>query len=433
MSATSEANRLYWLTVNGARSIWGDRLPDAIHARIEHELATIVAARDAVTAYLVVHNMVKQLRKSGIAVGLGRGRCVSSIVAYALGITGIDPLRHGLLMESFVSANRLSPPVFYLNVGIGGRRKAIDYLQGQYGTDGVAMPASLNEGRMAHATDILVMDKEAKRCISCKWNDALKCAVAQQGTKEAEARGALVINIEESAAITHVQDRLVALGKATSDLGKIPLDDPAAIALFANGETKGFPLFDSDNMKNWLSELKPRRFSDIVTAFAIYDITRESTMPPHFSVAAQSIGATFIARRNDKSLAACRHPIMENALAETNGLVVYQEQIMHLAHDLAGFTFHEAGRLPLALGKRILDAMIEMKKWFVVGCLTNKKFRVGKWADAGTARAAAESIWQELESAAPWAYSKAHAVSRALLAYQCAYLNLATDFLTQRR
>ena len=422
MSATSEANRLYWLTFNGARSIWGDRLPDAIYTRTEHELATIVAARDAVTAYLVVHDLVKHLRNNGVAIGPGRGRCVSSLAAYALGITGVDPVRHGLLIESFVSANRLSPPVFYLNVGIGGRRKAIDYLQGKYGTDGVAIPASLNEGRIAHVTDILVMDKESKRCISCKWNDTLKCAIAQQCTKEAEARGALVINIEESAAITHVQDCLVALGKATSDLGKIPLDDPTAIMLFANGETKGFPLFDSDGMKNLLSELKPRRFSDIVTAFAIYDIARESTMPPHFNVAAQNIKATFIARRNDKSLAACRHPIMENALAETNGLVVYQEQIMHLAHDLAGFTLHEAGRLPIALGKRILDAMTEMKKWFVVGCLANKKFRIGKWADAGMASSAAESIWQELESAAPWVYPKAHAVCRTLLAYQCAYL-----------
>ena len=422
MSATSEANRLYWLTFNGARSLWGDRLPDAIHTRIEHELATIVAARDAVTAYLVVYDMVRHLRKSGIAIGLGRGRCVSSIVAYALGITGINPLRHGLLMESFVSANRLSPPVFYLNVGIGGRRKAIDYLQGKYGTDGVAMPASLNEGRIAHVTDILVMDKESKRCISCKWNDTLKCAVAQQGTKDAEALGALVINIEESAAITHAQDCLAVPGKVAPDLDKIPLDNPATITLFANGETKGFPLFDSDDMKNWLRELKPCRFSDIVTAFSIYDIARESTMPPHFNVAAQNIKATFIARRNDKSLIACRHPIMENALAETYGLVVYQEQIMHLAHDLAGFTFHEAGRLPLALGKRILDAMTAMKKWFVAGCLANKKFRVGKWVDEGMASAFAESIWQDLESAAPWAYSKAHAVSRALLAYQCAYL-----------
>ena len=318
--------------------------------------------------------MVKHLRNNGVAIGPGRGRCVSSLAAYALGITGVDPVRHGLLAESFVSANRLSPPVFYINVGIGGKRKATAYLQSKYGTDGD------------------------------------------------EAALSSVVNIEESAAITHLHDCLAALGKDAPDLDNIPLEDSATIALFANGETEGFPLFDSDDIKNWLRELKPRRFSDIVTAFAIYDIARESKMPPHFNKAAQNIKAIFIARRDDKSLTACRHPIMKNALAETSGLVIYQEQIMHIAHDLAGFTFHEAGRLPIALGKRILDAMTEMREWFVAGCLANKKFRIGKWADEGTASSAAESIWQELESAAPWVYPKAHAVCRTLLAYQCAYL-----------
>lgn len=318
--------------------------------------------------------MVKHLRNNGVAIGPGRGRCVSSLAAYALGITGVDPVRHGLLAESFVSANRLSPPVFYINVGIGGKRKATAYLQSKYGTDGD------------------------------------------------EAALSSVVNIEESAAITHLHDCLAALGKDAPDLDNIPLEDSATIALFANGETEGFPLFDSDDIKNWLRELKPRRFSDIVTAFAIYDIARESKMPPHFNKAAQNIKSIFIARRDDKSLTACRHPIMKNALAETSGLVIYQEQIMHIAHDLAGFTFHEAGRLPIALGKRILDAMTEMREWFVAGCLANKKFRIGKWADEGTASSAAESIWQELESAAPWVYPKAHAVCRTLLAYQCAYL-----------
>ena len=171
--------------------------------------------------------MVKHLRNNGVAIGPGRGRCVSSLAAYALGITGVDPVRHGLLAESFVSANRLSPPVFYINVGIGGKRKATAYLQSKYGTDGD------------------------------------------------EAALSSVVNIEESAAITHLHDCLAALGKDAPDLDNIPLEDSATIALFANGETEGFPLFDSDDIKNWLRELKPRRFSDIVTAFAIYDIARK--------------------------------------------------------------------------------------------------------------------------------------------------------------
>ena len=349
----------------GARKIYGSRLPNDVVVRIEHEFSTIVSAHDAVMPYLIAYDLIGDLRDSGVAIGPGRGRFVSSFAAYVLGITNIDPSRHGLVLEAFVSGNLISRPVFHLNVGIGGRGKAMECLQRRHGIEGVALPLSRNEGRVAHATDILVLDEKTKASIPRIWNEDLKCHISQCHTEDATGAGSILINIEESDKVSHMHRCVPAVG-----------DD----------ET---------------------RFSDMVASYAL-------DMPGD-----QEFAASFNRRRKGEEPARYAHPLMEGVLRETYGLLVYREQIMHLANILAGFSLHEASRLERALEKRIMDVALHMREWFVEGCLANEKFRVGEWSNERNARRAIEEIWRILEAAAPRAASKAHALCRAYLDYTC--------------
>ena len=370
MKDDAEIKRLCHSMMAGARKIYGSRLPNDVMVRLEHEFTTIVSAHDAVAPYLVAYDLVNDLRNSGVAIGPGRGRFISSFAAYVLGITSIDPSKHGLVLEAFVTANLISRPVFYLNIGIGGRREAIECLQREHGMEGVALPLSRNEGRVVHATDILVLDEKAKAAIPRRWNEELKCYISQCYTEDAVNAGGIQINIEESDKVTHIRRCLPTIG---------------------DHET---------------------RFSDMVASYAL-DMPRD-----------QELAESFNRRRKGEEPVAYIHPLMEGVLRETYGLLVYEEQIMHLANILAGFSLHEASRLERALGKRIMDAVLQMKEWFVAGCLANEKFRVGKWSDDANARRAIEEIWQTLYAAAPYAVSKAYAVCRAYLDCRCAYLNL---------
>ena len=194
------------------------------------------------------------------------------------------------------------------------------------------------------------------------------------------------------------------------DTDKIPDDDRETYALFSRGETTGLFQFESPGMKKWLIALQPERLTDLVAMNALYRPGPMDYIP------------TFVARKQGDEPVTYDHPEMEGRLKDTYGVTVYQEQVMLLSRDLAGFTRGESDKLRKAMGKKLMDIMNELKAKFVKGCLANPKFRVGKWADEAEATKLIEKIWKDWEAFASYAFNKSHAVCYAWVAYQTGYL-----------
>ncbi|MCR5413761.1 MAG: DNA polymerase III subunit alpha [Kiritimatiellae bacterium] len=194
------------------------------------------------------------------------------------------------------------------------------------------------------------------------------------------------------------------------DPDRIPDDDKETYELFGRGETTGLFQFESDGMKKWLIALKPERLTDLVAMNALYRPGPMEYIP------------TFVKRKQGEEPVSYDHPLMESRLKDTYGVTVYQEQVMLLSRDLAGFTRGESDKLRKAMGKKLMDIMNELKAKFEKGCLENPEFRVGKWADEAEAKKLIEKIWTDWEAFASYAFNKSHAVCYAWVAYQTGYL-----------
>ncbi|MCR5752253.1 MAG: DNA polymerase III subunit alpha [Kiritimatiellae bacterium] len=190
----------------------------------------------------------------------------------------------------------------------------------------------------------------------------------------------------------------------------IPDDDRETYELFGRGETTGLFQFESDGMKKHLMALQPERLTDLVAMNALYRPGPMAYIPD------------FIDRKQGRKPVVYDHPEMEPRLKDTYGITVYQEQVMLLSRDLAGFTRGESDKLRKAMGKKLMDIMAELKEKFIKGCLANPKFRIGEWQDEGKARELIEKIWKDWEAFASYAFNKSHSVCYAWVAYQTGYL-----------
>ena len=194
------------------------------------------------------------------------------------------------------------------------------------------------------------------------------------------------------------------------DPDKIPADDVETYELFGRGETTGLFQFESPGMKKHLMALQPEKLTDLVAMNALYRPGPMAYIPD------------FIDRKQGRKPVVYDHPEMEPRLKDTYGITVYQEQVMLLSRDLAGFTRGESDKLRKAMGKKLMDIMAELKEKFIKGCLANPKFRIEKWADEGEARKLIDKIWTDWEAFASYAFNKSHSVCYAWVAYQTGYL-----------
>lgn len=183
------------------------------------------------------------------------------------------------------------------------------------------------------------------------------------------------------------------------DIDKIPLDDPATYQLYSNGETTGTFQFESDGMKKYLRELSPSKFEDLIAMNALYRPGPMEYIPD------------FIARKHGREEIVYDFPIMENRLKDTYGITVYQEQVMLLSRDMAGFTRGESDKLRKAMGKKQIDVMNQLKEKFVAGC-KKKDYDVEK----------VNKVWADWEKFAQYAFNKSHATCYSWVAYQTGYL-----------
>lgn len=459
----------------GLRERYGEPTAEAVE-RLDFELETI--ARMGFAAYfLIVQDYVVWAKEQGVIVGPGRGSAAGSIVAYALQITNLDPLRYGLLFERFLNPDRISMPDIDLDFDDVRRKDVIEYVMEKYGRNRVA--GIITFGTMAARAAVrdvsrvlgwtfqevdrvakaipppvqgrhIPLEKSSKENpelramveADARTKQLLELAIKLEGTSRhasqhacgiviaprpltefaplqkaqggdvdhviqyslhsAESVGLLKMDFLGLSNLSVIRDALDitrAVHGVEISIDAIPLDDKKTYELLGRGETTGVFQLESDGMKRYIRELKPSVIEDIIAMVALY---RPGPM--------QFI-ESFIRRKHGKEKITYAHPLLENALANTYGIPVYQEQVMQVSKDMAGFTGGEADTLRKAMGKKIAKLMAEMREKFVEGSVKND-----------VARETAEAIFQQFEEFAAYGFNKSHAACYALIAYQTAYL-----------
>lgn len=459
------------LAFQGVKQRYG-KITDDVRDRLEHEL-TVIDRMGFNDYFLIVWDFVRFAREQGIAVGPGRGSAAGSLVAYALFITDIDPLKYGLLFERFLNSGRHSLPDIDIDFNDERRDEVIRYVVQKYGADRVAHIATFGTlAPRAAVRDVgRVMDlpyrtvDRAAKCIpnvpgmsmekALRANHELAALVQSdretarlidrarqleglprhvsthaagvvitpeplvhyvplmRGSEEAvsltqypmedlEAIGLLKIDILGLRNLTVIERTVQSIARHTgkrlsfADIGD---DDEKTYALLGRGETAGVFQLESAGMRRVLKELRPTRFEDIIAVLALY---RPGPMDQI---------ATYIAAKHGKRKVTYLHPDLEPILRDTFGIIVYQEQIMQIAAQMAGFSLEEADLLRRAVGKKERATLLKQRERFVSGCVRQ-----------GYAEALGGELYDLIVKFADYGFNRAHAAAYAVLAYQTAYL-----------
>jgi len=425
--------------------------------------------------FLVVWDFIRHAKEQGIPVGPGRGSAAGSLVAYSLRITDIDPLRYDLLFERFLNPDRISMPDIDIDFCMRRRGEVINYVSDLYGSDKVAQiitfgtlaaKAVIRDVSRVMGVPYAKADRVAKlmpdmtRSLAkeARENDQLKAeiqadpevravveigsrleglprhasvhaagvVITPQPTEEVvplyrtkrgddviittqwdmtvvERLGLLKMDFLGLRTLTVIDDavKLLAQQGIPIDLPNLPLDDPETFELFCEGRTSGVFQFESTGMRDLLRRARPSKFEDLAAFNALY------------RPGALSVGMVdeYINRKLGKKRVSYILPMTEEILAETYGVIVYQEQVMLIAVEVAGFTMAEADMLRKAMGKKKIEVMAEQKEKFLDGAEAQ-----------GNARSKAEELWNYIEPFAGYGFNKSHSVAYALIAYQTAYL-----------
>lgn len=450
-----------------------EKLPEYVE-RLKYELS-VLQKMNFSGYFLVVSDMVRWSKSQGIVVGPGRGSCGGSLVAYLMGITEVDPIRFNLFFERFINPERHDLPDADLDYQSTRRQEVIDYLQEKYGKDCVAGISNYGTlGSASAIRDVgrifglplnklevsKLVPKEhgfsstLEECVEtvpeikefAKENPKLwSHSLALQNVKRSLGRHAAgtivageplknraVVETRSGSAVVNWDKRIVEdmglikmdiLGLSTLDtlqialnyikerhgreinLLDISLDDEATLDAFGRGETTGVFQFESPGMKNLLKNLATSSrltFEDITTATALY---RPGPMD-------SGLLDDFVRIKKGYKTIFYDHPNMERVLKETCGVMVYQEQVMQVARDLAGFTMGEADLLRRAMGKKQLDKMKLIKEKFIKGANTI----------SGMSEDQAEEIFNKIEKFASYGFNKSHSVEYSIISYWSCFL-----------
>jgi DNA polymerase III subunit alpha len=446
--------------------------------RLELELGVIVGMKFP-GYFLIVWDFIREAKQRGVPVGPGRGSGAGSLVAYALGITEIDPIPHALLFERFLNPERVSMPDFDIDFCMDRRGEVIDYVTHKYGQHSVGQIATFQnlkarsvikdvaramgftaqegqriatlvpekgQGKMCTISEALELEPKLKRETEADPRVAELVAQAQKLedlTRHAGMHAAGVV-ISEGPLYAHVpcflsdqtivtqydKDDVEAAGLVKFDflglktltvidiacrllnarpdrerqpleLGKVPLDDRDTYQLISSGETTGVFQLESSGMQQMLRQLKPDRFEDIVAAVALY---RPGPL-------GGGMVERFIRCKHGREPVRQLHPLIDEVLAPTYGIIVYQEQVMQIAQQLSGYTLGRADLLRRAMGKKKAEEMKRQKDAFIEGALAR-----------GVGKDQADSIFDEVEKFAAYGFNKSHSAAYALVTYQTAYL-----------
>ena len=456
------------LCEKGVKEKYGDYTKE-LSDRLDHELKVINQMGFA-GYFLITADFVKYAKDNNIPVGPGRGSAAGSLVSYSLDITTVDPIRHQLLFERFLNPDRISMPDIDIDFCIERRGEVIDYIKNQYGENSVTQIITFGKMKAKQAVRDVgrvlgysfgEVDRLAKMIpptLNISLEEALDQSPELYDASEGEYKELInfskILEGMNRHASTHAAGVVIAPGdltdyvplyrssqgdvtsqydmKGLEELGllkldflglrnltvidntikliqdkgekvnieKIPLDDPKVYKLFAKGLTTGVFQFESSGMREFLKKLKPTAIEDLIAMNALY---RPGPM--------KNID-DFISRKGGKKKIKYSHPSMEPILKETYGIIVYQEQVMQIAHEIAGFSLAEADIMRRAMGKKIKKLMDELKVKFVEGA--NKKNKISSTK--------AEDIYELIEKFAQYGFNKSHSTAYAYVAYQTAWL-----------
>ncbi|WP_099866589.1 DNA polymerase III subunit alpha [Pararhizobium haloflavum] len=424
--------------------------------------------------FLIVADFIKWAKTQTIPVGPGRGSGAGSLVAYALTITDVDPLRFSLLFERFLNPARVSMPDFDIDFCQDRREEVIRYVQGKYGREQVgqiitfgslqARAALRDVGRVlempygqvdkicklvpnnpanptplskaieeeprlreaaeaepvvaklldiaqkleglyrhasTHAAGIVIGDRPLAKLVPMYRDPRSDMPVTQFNMKWVEQAGLVkfdFLGLKTLTVLKTAVDFVTKRGVAI-DLAALPLDDRPTYEMMSRGETVGVFQVESAGMRKALIGMKPDRIEDIIALVALYRPGPMENIP------------VYNARKHGEEEVASIHPKIDHILSETQGVIVYQEQVMQIAQVLAGYSLGEADLLRRAMGKKIKEEMDKQRERFVSGAV-----------ERGVSKPQADMIFDLLAKFANYGFNKSHAAAYGIVSYQTAYL-----------
>lgn len=448
-------------------------MTEEIRERLYYELS-VINEMNYPGYFLIVWDMIAFAKKNGIYVGPGRGSAAGSMVAYVLNITTINPLKYDLIFERFLNPERVSLPDIDTDFCYVRREEVIEYLIGKYGDDHVAQivtfgtmaaRAVIRDVGRAMNIPLKDVDKVAKMVPNelkitlkkaiktsfelqacCKDRNDIKelikiarrlegiprhasthaaavvitpeplkeylpikmegegCLITQFPMNVVEDIGLLKMDLLGLRTLTVIGETVKKIKKNKGiiiDIEKIPLDDKKTFQLLATGNTDGLFQLESKGMQAIIKQLKPDTFEEIIALVALY---RPGPI-------GSGMIDDFIKRKHKKIEIEYLHPMLEQILKDTYGVILYQEQVMRIASQLGGFTLAEADNLRKAMGKKIPEILEKSRQGFIEGCRKNE-----------IEEKTAVEIFRLMEYFAGYGFNKSHSAAYAMLAYETAYL-----------
>ena len=466
---------------DGMQKIYGVNPPKKVIDRLNYEI-DIIDKMGYVDYFLIVWDFVNYAKNNGIPVGPGRGSGAGSLAAYCIGITGVDPIKYNLLFERFLNPERVSMPDFDIDFCYVNRQKVIDYVTEKYGTDRVAqivtfgtMAARAAIRDVGRALDIPynICDKTAKlvphgvgmtleKALSSvkelrdlynsdsQITELIDMAIKVEGMPRhasTHAAGVVIsdkpvsdyvpLAINDEAVVTqYTMNSLADLGLLKMDflglrnltviddtekeirktdknfsIENIPFDDKKTFMLMSKGLTDGVFQFESDGMKNVLRQFVPENLEDLIAILSLYRPGPMDSIPK------------YIHNRHNVADITYDTPLLKPILEVTYGCIVYQEQVMQVFRELAGYSFGRADIVRRAMAKKKRDVMEKERDSFIYGEKDADGNVLCEGAvNRGVPEEVAKKIFNDMSAFSSYAFNKSHAAAYAVVAYRTAYL-----------
>ncbi len=455
-----------------------DERAKMLYERLDHEMS-VIETMGYVEYFLIVWDFINYARSNKIEVGPGRGSAAGSIVSYCLHITNIDPIRYNLIFERFLNPERVSMPDIDVDFCYERRGEVIDYVIGKYGVDKVSqiitfgtMKAKAAVRDVARALDVSYAEADAiAKAIpfdlhmtiakAIEMNPALKekyendqitrkvldMSMALEGMPRHASTHAAGVVISRKALDEYVPLYMSEKGIATQftmttierlgllkmdflglrtltvirdalelirenhgveiDFTNMEYDDPKVFETISQGNTCGIFQLESSGMTSFMKNLAPDCFEDIIAGISLYRPGPMDSIPRYIENKKNPAGITYI------------HESLRPILDVTYGCLVYQEQVMQVVRELAGFSYGRSDELRRAMSKKKMEKMLKEKENFIYG---NEELGIDGCVKRGVPKEAGEEIYNQMVSFAEYAFNKSHAAAYAVVAYETAYL-----------
>ena len=456
------------LSIKGLKRRLNNNVPQEYVDRLNHELKIILDMHFE-NYFLVVYDYIKYAKQNNILVGPGRGSAAGSLVSYCLGITEVDPLKYNLLFERFLNPERVTMPDIDTDFPDIKRDEVIKYVKNKHGEENVAgiitfgtlggraavrdvgrilainnkyidiickkIPfqgtlkelkkqdkeisiliesddklkllyniVNLIEGNKrhtsVHAAGIVISYKPLNEIIPVKYNEDIN--LTEFTMEYLEELGLIKMDFLGIKNLTIIDNVIKSIEKTANkkiDFNKIPLEDPKVMKLFENADTTGIFQFESEGMRRFLKDLKPKNFNDLCNAIALFRPGPANNIP------------SFIRRKNNKEKIEYLDPVLEPILKDTYGIIIYQEQIMLIAREYAGYTLAQADILRRAMSKKKYEVLKAEESRFIE-----------KSKELGRNEKTTKELFDLILAFAGYGFNKSHSVSYSIVAYKMAYL-----------